>query len=64
MVNIFQVDCRRHVKRVTYIGFLDTDGKVIIEEKYPNAPDEPFGVGTVDLKIQPYLCIRLTDPVK
>lgn len=64
MVNIFQVDCRRHVKRVTYIGFLDSQGQVIIEEKYPNAPDEPFGKDTVDLKIQPYLCIRLTDPVR
>ncbi|HEY3400796.1 MAG TPA: surface-adhesin E family protein [Geothrix sp.] len=64
MVNIFQVDCRRHVKRVTYIGFLDTQGRVIIEEKYPHAPDEPFGTGTVDLKVQPYLCIHLTDPVR
>lgn len=64
MVNTFQVDCHRHVKRVTYIGFLDTEGKVIIEEKYPNAPDEPFGVDTVDVKVKSYLCISLTDPVR
>jgi hypothetical protein len=64
MVNIFQVDCRRHVKRVTYIGFLNAAGKVIVEEKFPNAPDEPFGVDTVDLTIKPYLCISLTDPVR
>ena len=64
MVNIFQVDCHRHVKRVTYIGFLDAQGRVIVEESYPDAQDEPFGVGTVDLKIQPYLCVRLSDPVR
>lgn len=46
------------------VGFLDTQGQVIVEEKYPDAPDEPFGVDTVDLKIQPYLCSRLTDPVR
>jgi hypothetical protein len=64
MVNIFQVNCHRHVKRVTYIGFLNAEGQVIVEEKYPNAPDEPIGVDTVDQKIEPYLCIHLTDPVK
>jgi hypothetical protein len=64
MVNTFQVDCLRHVKRVTYIGFLNTQEQVIVEEKYPHAPNEPFGDNTVDLKIQPYLCIHLTDPVK
>lgn len=64
MVNTFQVDCHRHVKRVTYIGFLDAQGRVIVEEKYPDAQDEPFGVDTMDLKIEPYLCIHLTDPVK
>jgi hypothetical protein len=64
MVNTFQVDCHRHVKRVTYIGFLDAKGGVIVEEKYPTAPDEPFGTDTVDQKIEPYLCIHLTDPVK
>jgi hypothetical protein len=64
MVNSFQVDCHRRVKRVTYIGFLNTQEQVIVEEKYPNAPDEPLGKNTIDQKIQPYLCINLTDPVK
>ncbi len=64
MVNIFQVDCHRHVKRVTYIGFLDAQGNVIVDEKYPNAPDEPFGTETVDRKVEPYLCVHLTDPVR
>lgn len=64
MVNIFQVDCHRHVKRVTYIAFLDAQGKVIVDERYPDAPDEPFGTGTVDQKVEPYLCVRLTDPVR
>lgn len=64
MVNTFQVDCLRHVKRVTYIGFLNVQEQVIVEEKYPQAPDEPFGDNTVDQKILSYLCIRLTDPVK
>lgn len=64
MVNTFQADCLRHVKRVTYIGFLNTQGQVIVEEKYPSAPDEPFGNNMVDQKIKPYLCIHLTDPVK
>ncbi len=56
MVNTFQIDCLRNVKRVTYIGFLNSEGKVIVDEKYPDAPDEAFGEGTVDRKIQPYLC--------
>jgi len=64
MVNIFQMDCHRHVKRVTYIGFLDSQGQVIIDEKYPNAPDEPLGSDSVDRKVEPYLCIHLSDPVK
>lgn len=64
MVNIFQVDCHRHVKRVTYIGFLDARGQVIVDEKYPDAPDEPFGSGTVDRQVEPYLCMHLSDPVK
>jgi hypothetical protein len=58
MVNIFQTDCLRHVKRVTYIGFLNTQDQVIVEEKYSSPPDEPFGKGTVDLKVQAYLCTR------
>jgi hypothetical protein len=64
LINTFQVDCRRQVKRVTYIGFLNAKGEVIADGKIPNAPDEPFGVDTVDLKIRPYLCTSLTDPVK
>jgi len=56
MVNIYQADCVRRVKRVTYIGFLDSDGKVIVDEKYTDAKDEPFEAGTVDMKIVPYLC--------
>jgi hypothetical protein len=64
MVNIFQMDCDRHVKRVTYIGFLDSQGQVIIDEKYPDAPDEPLGSDSVDRKVEPYLCIHLSDPVK
>lgn len=64
MVNTFQMDCLRHVKRVTYIGFLNTQEQVIVEEKYPNAQDESIGSDTVDRKIQPYLCIHLTDPVR
>jgi hypothetical protein len=64
MVNIFQVDCHRHVKRVTYIGCLDVQGRVLVEENYPNAPDEPLGIDTVNRKIEPYLCVHLTDPVK
>ena len=64
MVNFFQVDCHRHVKRVTYIGFLDAQGHVIVEENYPDAPDEPFGSSTVDRKVEPYLCVHLSDPVK
>jgi hypothetical protein len=64
MVNIFQMDCHRHVKRVTYIGFLDTQGQVIIDEKYPDAPDEPLGSDSVDRKVEPYLCVHLSDSVK
>lgn len=64
MVNTFQVDCLRRVKRVTYIGFLNIQDQVIVEEKYQAAPDEPFGDNTVDQKILPYLCPHLTNPVK
>jgi hypothetical protein len=58
MVNTFQINCPRNVKRVTYIGFLNSQGQVIVEEKDPNAPDEPFGENTVDRKIRPYLCTK------
>ena len=56
MVNTFQVDCPRNVKRVTYIGFLDVQSRVIVEQHYPNAKEEPFGTDTVDQKIKPNLC--------
>jgi hypothetical protein len=64
MVNTFQVNCHRHVKRVTYIAFLDANGRVLVDEKYPDAPDEPIGTDTVDGMVEPYLCIHPTDPVK
>jgi hypothetical protein len=56
MVNTFQVDCSRHVKRVTYIAFLNSQDQIIVDEKYPDAKDEPFGENTVDVKTLPYLC--------
>jgi hypothetical protein len=56
MVNTFQVDCIRQVKRVTYIAFLNSDGEIIVDEKYPDADDEPIGKDTVDAKTIPYLC--------
>jgi hypothetical protein len=64
MVNIFQVDCSRRVKRVTYIAFLNSDGEVIVDAKYPDAKDEGFGIGLVDMKILPYLCPDLPLPAK
>jgi hypothetical protein len=64
MVNIFQMHCGRKTKRVTYIGFLDTAGQVIVEEKYPDAKEELLGAGTVDQKIASYLCVNLSDPVR
>jgi hypothetical protein len=56
MVNTFQIDCRRNVKRVTYIAFKDVNGKIIVDESYPNAPDEQISTDLVDTKIKPYLC--------
>jgi hypothetical protein len=47
-----------------YIGFLDAQENVIVEEKYPHAPDEPFGTDSVDRKVEPYLCLHLTGPGK
>ncbi len=64
MVNTFQMNCHRHVKRVTYIAFLDANEKVIVDKKYPDARDEPLGTNSVDRMVEPYLCIHLTDPVK
>ena len=48
--NTFQIDCNRNVKRVTYIAYLDVNGKVIVDEADPNAPDEGFGADTVLLR--------------
>jgi hypothetical protein len=56
--NVFQIDCGRNVKRVTYIGYLDINGKVIVEESYPDAPDEQISTTLVDSKVKPYLCGR------
>jgi hypothetical protein len=61
MVNTFQIDCSRHVKKLTYIAFLNSQGQTIVDEKYPDAQDEPIGRDTVDAKIVPYLC---SDPAK
>lgn len=58
MVNVFQINCHRSVKRVIYIGFLDAMGRVIVDENYPDAPGEPFGTNTVDIEIRPYLCTK------
>jgi hypothetical protein len=54
--NTFQIDCTRNVKRVTYIGYLDVNGKIIVDESYPNAPDEGISPDLVDSKLKPYLC--------
>src|ERR1700676_2968992 len=35
--NVLQIDCARNVKRLTYIGYLDVNGKVIVEETYTDA---------------------------
>jgi hypothetical protein len=56
MVNTFEIDCGRNVKRVLYIGFLDSNDKLIVDQAYPNAQDEGFGQGTVDTLVKPYLC--------
>lgn len=62
MVNTFQVNCGRHVKRVTYIGFLNATGRVIVEQQYPDAPDEQFGSDTIDRSVTPYLCKSASVP--
>jgi len=64
MVNTFQIDCLRKVKRVTYIAFLNSQGQVIVDEKYADPPDEPLGENNVTQKIVPYLCSQAADPVK
>ncbi len=54
--NVLQIDCARNVKRLTYIGYLDVNGKVIVEESYPDAVDEPVSTALVDSKEKPYYC--------
>lgn len=54
--NILQMDCARNVKRLTYIGYLDVNGKVIVEESYPDAQDEAISPTLVDSKEKPYYC--------
>jgi hypothetical protein len=54
--NVLQIDCARNVKRLTYIGYLDVNGKVIVEESYPNAQDEAITPDHVDAKEKPYYC--------
>jgi len=56
--NVLQIDCARNVKRITYIGYLDVNGKVIVEESYTgaDAPDEAISPDLVDSKEKPYYC--------
>src|SRR6202795_4035836 len=54
--NVLQMDCTRNVKRLTYIGYLDINGKVIVEESYPDAQDEAITPDRVDAKEKPYYC--------
>ncbi len=54
--NVLQMDCARNVKRVTYIAYLDVNGKIIVEQSYPNAKDEGITTTLVDAKEKPYYC--------
>lgn len=54
--NVLQIDCARNVKKLTYIGYLDIDGKVIVEESYPDAQDDAISTTLVDSKEKPYYC--------
>lgn len=54
--NILQMDCARNVKRLKYIAYLDVNGKVIVDESYPDAPDEEITSNLVDSKEKPYYC--------
>jgi hypothetical protein len=54
--NVLQIDCARNVKKLTYIGYLDADGKVIVEESYPDAQDEAITLDHVDAKEKPFYC--------
>jgi hypothetical protein len=54
--NVLEIDCARNVKRLMYIGYLDVNGKVIVEESYPDAQDEAISTSLVDSKEKPYYC--------
>jgi len=54
--NVLQIDCTRNVKKLTYIGYLDVNGKVIVEESYPDAQDEAITPDHVDAKEKPFYC--------
>ena len=54
--NVLQMDCARNVKRLKYIGYLDVNGNVIVEESYPDAQDEAITTTNVDSKEKPFYC--------
>src|SRR5271154_5813698 len=54
--NVLEIDCARDVKRIMYIGYLDVNGKNIVEESYTDSPDEPISPDLVDSKEKPYYC--------
>jgi hypothetical protein len=54
--NVLLIDCARNVKKLTYIGYLDVNGKVIVEESYPDAQDEAVTTTNVDSKEKPFYC--------
>lgn len=54
--NMFQADCSRNVKRLTYIAYLDSDGKVIVDQTIKDDPWVRFDDGEVNSKVKPYLC--------
>jgi hypothetical protein len=54
--NVLQIDCARNVKRLKYIGYLDVNGNIIVEESYPDAQDEAISLDLVDSKENPYYC--------
>jgi hypothetical protein len=54
--NVLEIDCARNVKRLMYIGYLDVNGEVIVEESYPGAQDEAITPNLVDSKEKPFYC--------
>jgi hypothetical protein len=54
--NIFQADCQNNKKRLIYIGYLDPNGKLIVEDPMPNAPWEEFHPDEVNYLYRPYVC--------